>query len=149
MVCTFGRNGIGTIAGSAVALSLVFQASLVATKENVPANNSGKVDLETTTTQHFVDGSNDGSYLPVVKVRAEYPKRAIERGIEGSVTVEFTVTETGAVEDPVVIESNPPGIFDRAATDTVSLYKYRPKIVDEEAVRTEGVKNKIVFEIDN
>ena len=95
-------------------------------------------------------GGEDGSeYFPLVKVRPDYPSRALERGIEGSVTLKFTVTEAGSVEDPVVVESDPPGIFDRAATDAASMYKYRPKIVDGKPVRVEGVKHKIVFELED
>ena len=92
---------------------------------------------------------DSGQYLPIVKVRPKYPQRALSRGIEGSVTMKFTVTESGTVEDPVVVESDPPGIFDRVATDAVLLYKYRPKVVEGEPVRVEGVKNKIVFAIEN
>lgn len=93
--------------------------------------------------------SDDGEYLPVVKVRPKYPSRAMERGIEGSVTVEFTVTEEGFVEDPVVVESDPPGIFDRAAIQAASKFKYRPKLVDGSPIRVENVKNRFEFEIED
>ena len=36
--------------------------------------------------------SGDGEYLPIVKVAPVYPRRALQRGIEGFVIVEFTVT---------------------------------------------------------
>ena len=48
--------------------------------------------------------SSDGEYLPIVKVAPVYPRRAQTRGIEGFVLLEFTVTKTGAVKDPVVID---------------------------------------------
>ena len=95
--------------------------------EQDPKNNSGEIEPNLTASQTLVDGSKDGEYLPVVKVHAEYPARAIERGIEGSVTVEFTVTEKGIVEDPVVVESDPPGIFDRAALNAALKFKYKPQ----------------------
>ena len=91
----------------------------------------------------------DGEYLPISKVEPLYPKRAAERGIEGEVILEFTVNETGSVKDPVVIESDPPGIFDRAAIQAVLKFKYRPRVIDGQAIRVEGVKHRIVFNLED
>jgi len=92
--------------------------------------------------------SNDGDYLPIVKVAAIYPRRAQSRGIQGFVVVEFTVTKTGAVTSPSVIHAEPEGIFDRAALDAVVKFKYKPRVVDGVAMAVAGVQNKITFEID-
>ena len=92
--------------------------------------------------------SNDGDYLPIVKVAAVYPRRAQARGIEGFVVVEFTVTKTGAVTSPTVIHAEPEGVFDRAALDAVVKFKYKPRVVDGVAMAVAGVQNKISFEID-
>ncbi len=91
--------------------------------------------------------SSDGDYLPIVKVAPVYPRRAQTRGIEGYVILEFIVTKTGAVTNPVVIESKPPGIFDRAATNAALKFKYKPKVVNGEAIDVAGVRNKITFEL--
>lgn len=92
--------------------------------------------------------SADGDYLPIVKVQPIYPRRAQSRGIEGYVIVEFTVTTNGSVRDPIVIEAQPEGIFDRAALDAASKFKYKPRVVDGEATEVAGVQNRITFEID-
>lgn len=92
--------------------------------------------------------TGDGDYLPIVKVAPIYPRRAQSRGIEGYVIVEFTVTTTGAVRDPVVIDAKPEGIFDRAAMDAALKFKYKPRVVDGTATEVAGVQNKISFEID-
>ncbi len=91
--------------------------------------------------------SSDGEYLPIVKVAPVYPRRAQTRGIEGYVLLEFIVTETGAVRDPVVIEAQPPGIFDRAAMQAALKFKYKPKVVDGQPVEVAGVRNLIKFEL--
>ena len=91
--------------------------------------------------------SSDGEYLPIVKVAPVYPRRAQTRGIEGYVILEFTVTKTGAVIDPVVIEAKPPGIFDRAAMNAAVKFKYKPKVVNGDAIDVAGVKNRITFEL--
>ncbi len=91
--------------------------------------------------------NSDGEYLPIVKVAPIYPRRAQTRGIEGYVLLEFVVTRTGAVRDPVVIESQPSGIFDRAALNAALKFKYKPKVVNGEPIDVAGVRNRITFEL--
>lgn len=91
--------------------------------------------------------SRDGEYLPIMKVQPIYPRRALTRGLEGFVMLEFVVTETGSVRDPVVIEAQPPGIFNRAAIQAALKFKYKPKMVDGKPVAVSGVRNKITFEL--
>lgn len=93
-------------------------------------------------------GRGDGEYLPIVKVAPIYPRRAQSRGIEGYAIVEFTVNSNGSVENPIVIEANPEGVFDRAAMDAALKFKYKPRVVDGVAMAVSGVRNKISFEID-
>ena len=76
-----------------------------------------------------------------------YPRRAAARGIEGYVLLECTVTKTGAVRDPRVLESKPPGIFDRAAMNASLKFKYKPKVVNGEPIEVSGVRNRITFEL--
>lgn len=102
------------------------------------------VDIDMSGTGGF---SSDGEYLPIVKVQPIYPRRAQTRGIEGFVLLEFTVTSTGAVRDPVVIEAKPPGIFDRAAINAALKFKYKPKVVNGESIEVAGVRNLIKFEL--
>lgn len=92
--------------------------------------------------------SGDGEYLPIVKVAPVYPRRALSRGIEGYVIVEFTVTKQGSVRDPIVIEANPEGIFERAAMDAALKFKYKPRVINGEATEVSGIQNRISFEID-
>ena len=92
--------------------------------------------------------SNDGDYLPIVKVAPIYPRRAQSRGIEGFVIVEFVVTKNGSVRDAKVVEAKPADIFDRAAVAATLKFKYKPRVVDGVAMEVAGVQNKITFEID-
>lgn len=91
-------------------------------------------------------GVSDGEYLPIVKVAPVYPARALSRGLEGYVIVEFTVTRTGTVRDVIVIESTS-SLFERAASEAALKFKYKPRVIDGEAVEVPGVRNKITFEI--
>jgi periplasmic protein TonB len=108
----------------------------------------GRVDVKVDMNVGGAGGfSSDGEYLPIVKVAPVYPRRAQTRGIEGFVLLEFVVTRTGAVRDPVVIEASPPGIFDRAAIQAALKFKYKPKVVNGEAMDVAGVRNLITFEL--
>lgn len=108
----------------------------------------GAVDVNVDLNVGGVGGfSSDGEYLPIVKVAPVYPRRAQTRGIEGYVLLEFVVTKTGAVTNPVVIEASPPGIFDRAAINAALKFKYKPKVVNGEAIDVAGVRNRITFEL--
>ena len=90
---------------------------------------------------------DDGTYLPIVKVRPIYPRRALTRNIEGYVLVEFVVTASGGVRDPVVLVADPPGFFERAALNAVLKFKYKPMVVNSKPVEVAGVRNRIVFEM--
>ncbi|MGI9264453.1 MAG: energy transducer TonB, partial [Gammaproteobacteria bacterium] len=91
---------------------------------------------------------SDGDYLPIVKVEPVYPRRAMSRGMSGHVIVEFTVTRTGTVRDPIVVESTS-SIFERAALAAVLKFKYKPRVVDGEAIEVAGVQNKITFVLED
>jgi protein TonB len=92
-------------------------------------------------------GQSDGEYLPIVKVAPIYPRRALQRGLEGYVIVEFTVTRQGTVKDAVVVESTS-SVFDRAAVDAALKFKYKPRVVNGEPIEVPGVRNKITFKLE-
>ena len=91
--------------------------------------------------------ATDGEYLPIVKVAPQYPRRALSRGTEGYVLLEYTVTKSGTVKDPVVIDSKPKGTFDRAAIKSALRYKYKPRVVGGKPIEVHGVRTKIRFKI--
>jgi protein TonB len=89
----------------------------------------------------------EGDYLPIVRVAPVYPARALSRGIEGYVDMGFTVTTTGAVKDPAVLFSTS-SLFERAATQAVLKFKYKPRVVDGQPVEVPNVKTRITFKIE-
>ena len=96
----------------------------------------------------FGFGISDGEYLPIVKVAPVYPARALSRGLNGYVIVEFTVTTNGSVREVFVVESSST-LFERAASEAALKFKYKPRVIDGEAVEVPGVRNRITFEISN
>jgi protein TonB len=91
--------------------------------------------------------SGDGEFLPIVRVAAVYPRRALQRGIEGYVDVEFTVSKLGSVTSPKVIQAEPAGIFEQAALDATLKYKYKPRVVNGEPMEVSGVEVRVKFEL--
>ncbi len=91
--------------------------------------------------------ASDSDVIPIVRVNPQYPLRASERGIEGWVAVEFTISKLGTVKDPMVINSHPSSIFDRSALKAIKTWKYTPKIEDGEPVERPGVKVRLRFEL--
>ena len=90
----------------------------------------------------------EGDYLPIVRVAPVYPARALSRGLEGFVDLSFTVTTTGSVEDPIVLQSTS-SLFERAAIRAVLKFKYKPRVVDGVPVRVPGVKTRISFQLED
>lgn len=95
----------------------------------------------------FGSFKSDGEYLPIVRVEPIYPTRAASRGVEGYVIIEFTVTSTGSVVDPVVVEAEPSSIFNRAAERAVLKWKYKPRVVDGTPIDVPGVRTRLTFEL--
>jgi TonB family protein len=67
-------------------------------------------------------------------VAPQYPVRARERGTEGWVDIEFTVNKDGTTRDASVKAAEPEGVFNRAALDAVSRWRYEPRIVNGSVV---------------
>ena len=78
-------------------------------------------------------------------VTARPPDFAIVRRIDGHVVVRYTITKEGRVRDAEVIESDPPGVFDRSALSAVRRYRFEPVTEDGEPVEVTGVRRKISY----
>jgi protein TonB len=117
---------------------------------DAPTIDVGRPEISANTDIGGPGGMNiaEGDYLPIVRVAPVYPSRALSRGLEGFVDMSFTVTVTGSVEDPIVIQSTS-SLFERAATRAVLKFKYKPRVVDGVPVAVSGVKTRITFELED
>jgi protein TonB len=93
-------------------------------------------------------GSSDGEYLPIVKVAPMYPRRANSRGIQGYCTVEYTVTKTGATANIRAVDCKPIGYFEKVSIKAAHKFKYKPRVIDGEAIDVVGVRNRFTFELE-
>lgn len=84
----------------------------------------------------------------VVSGEPGYPHRALRRGIEGHVVVEFTVDGDGVPRDPRVVAAAPYDMFENAALKAVSRTRFEPFRLDGMPVE-QRVKQYIAFNIAN
>ncbi|MXZ44902.1 MAG: TonB family protein [Gammaproteobacteria bacterium] len=82
---------------------------------------------------------------PTVPVNIEYPQIALEQGAEGFVIVQFGVTETGTVQDQVVVDAEPSGFFEAAALEAASKMKFEPKRFNPD----DKILHKFTFSLDS
>jgi protein TonB len=70
------------------------------------------------------------------QVTPEYPKMAQRMGVDGEVQVEVLVGPDGAVEDVRVVSVSRTGVgFERATTDAVRQWRYKPATKNNVNVR--------------
>jgi protein TonB len=98
--------------------------------------------------QLALGGGSDRSAVPQVRIEPDYPPQAKERGIEGWITVRFTVAKDGSVKDVVIVAAKPERIWDRNTIRAVSNWKYQPKIKDGKPVEQPGITIRLTFEMD-
>ncbi|MES1942559.1 TonB2 protein [Salinisphaera sp. PC39] len=89
----------------------------------------------------------DTEVVPVVQVPPKYPATAKRAKIEGHVTMEFTVRPDGSVSDIRVVDAQPPRMFNRAAKEALSRWKFRPRERDGERV-ARNARQTIRFTLD-
>lgn len=94
-----------------------------------------------------MDRGAEGDVVPLVRIQPQYPRDAAMNQIEGYVTIEFTITETGSVKDPRVVESKPPRVFDREAIRAILRWKFKPRVIDGVAVERRATQT-IDFTLD-
>ncbi len=94
-------------------------------------------------------GGSDRGVAPLVRVNPDYPRRALERGIEGWVHVRFTITAAGTVKDLMVVDAEPKGVFDEAASKAVLRWRYNPRVENGVAVERVGEQTLIRFKLEN
>lgn len=114
-------------------------------QEQQPSSSATRLIILTNASD---DAAESRDPVLIEEVEPIYPRRAQTRGIEGYVVISTTITTSGSVRDPIVVESEPPGIFDRAAVDAVLQYRYLPARRDGKHVSFEGLEVRVEFEID-
>jgi periplasmic protein TonB len=107
------------------------------------------IDVGGATTGMSLSAGNDRDVIPLVRINPDYPPRALSRGIEGWVQVQFTISETGSVIDATVVDSSPKNVFDDAAIKAITRWRYNPKVEGAVAVQRKGVQTILRFQLED
>jgi protein TonB len=85
-------------------------------------------------------GGPESEVMPLNDVSPDYPRYALQRGIEGHVKLAFTITRAGAVENIRVLEASPQNVFEREARRAAVRWRFAPRTESGLAVAREAVK---------
>jgi len=116
--------------------------------DNNVAQLTPVVDAAGAMSKMTMTAGSDRDIIPLVRINPEYPPRALSRGIEGYVIVQFTITATGLVRDVTVVDAKPKGMFDQAAVRAVERWRYNPKVEEGVAVERVGVQTMLTFKLE-
>jgi protein TonB len=116
--------------------------------ENNVAQLAPIVDARGAMSRMSMSAGSDRDVIPLVRINPDYPPRALSRGLEGWVQVQFTITATGTVKDPVVVNAEPKNVFDDAALKAIARWRYNPKVESGVAVERIGVQTIIRFQLE-
>src|SRR5688572_14221736 len=116
--------------------------------ENNVAQLTPVVDARGAMSRMSMTAGSDRDVIPLVRINPDYPPRALSRGLEGWVQVQFTITPTGTVTNAVVVNAEPKNIFDDAALKAIARWRYNPKVEGGVAVERVGVQTRIVFQLE-
>lgn len=89
-----------------------------------------------------------GSFFEVVSMKnPTYPSYAAKNGIEGFARLVFDILPNGSPSNIEVIQSEPEGIFDKAAIDALSKWKFKPKFENGKPVTQFGQLTQLDFKL--
>src|SRR5690554_4254916 len=109
--------------------------------------NMPQVDMDLSISQQSLPGDaaagmgfGDSDVIPLVRMSAQYPQRAVRQRIEGYVTARLQVNAGGTVDSVEVIEAEPRGVCEHEAVRASYCYKVTPKMQDDKAVEQQALQ---------
>ena len=88
-----------------------------------------------------------GSYVPIKQVPPIYPRRLLERGIEGCAMMKFTVNKEGKTENIEVEWSTNPD-FNEPSIESAKRYEYSPPLVAGVPSSIDSVRSVIIYKLE-
>lgn len=76
-----------------------------------------------------------------------YPSRAIRRGIEGYVRIQYDIDQLGYVINPRIISAQPAGVFDASVLQVVTGLKVEPQLIQGNLVELRDVESTFRFQL--
>jgi TonB family protein len=130
----------GEVVKSKMAIPIVFKnGDAEAIQDNISAK-----DFEEVEEKVYVSGLAETATYPggatawnkYIKSNIEFPKQAIERGIEGAVYLSFEISETGEISDVLVTRGIGAGCDEEAVRLLKKSTDWTPARISEESVKS-------------
>lgn len=117
-------------------------------QQRLAAEAQAQALAEAEAARHAAEAEAIAQYQPISKKPPAYPRRALDRGLEGDCTVSYTVTPDGRVTDPQVVDGacdNP--LFERPSLAAAKSFRYQPRTVNGQRVAVQDVRNTFRYRI--
>jgi protein TonB len=114
----------------------------------IPNNNLSDLNESTAKLSTPIEGIGDSQQaMPLHRIEPVYPRKALQRKIQGYVVLTFDIDKRGQPQNIKVIEAQPARIFNREANKALRNWKYQPKIINGETQEQLGQKVKLEFKL--
>jgi len=125
------------------------KTSEVKTAVNAEANrtNEHAVSKENASTSSAEQKFDASHYSPLQKEAPVYPQRALDKGVQGTCTIQYTVNTQGLVENPVALDDCH-ALFIKPSLEATKSFRYSPRMIDGQAVKVSNVKNTFKYRIE-
>jgi protein TonB len=94
----------------------------------------------------FNSGDLDQPPRQIFSIDPVYPFKAKQRNITGMVKVKMLVKPDGTVGEVTVLDAQPKGLFEDATLKVVPQWRFKPGVIDGQAVPSWVVKN-VIFQL--
>lgn len=85
--------------------------------------------------------------MPLHRVNPVYPRKALQRKIEGFVELSFDIDKSGKPKNIKIVDAKPGRIFNREALKALRNWKYQPRMVNGQALERLGQRVKLEFKL--
>ena len=114
--------------------------SIVSIDENIRDIPGKKIKIE--------PGGRNQSHMTIVPIAPSYPPEMAEKCIEGFVITGFTITSSGSVSDPFIVNTSHQG-FNRSALRAIKKFKFKPKMINGQPVASPDGRYKFSYQLDD
>jgi TonB family protein len=117
-------------------------AQTPSSQTSAPATHASTADASTVSVEDV-----QIEYAMMIRTPPAYPREGLGRGLNGDVTVSFTIDDHGNVKNARAVSSSD-AMFEEPALAAISRWKYLPRVVAGKRVAVDGVQTVIRFMIE-
>ncbi len=128
-------------------LKMDLAVSGIAISVPIPVSNQPDETPVPSVPQLAVNPGHNQQVMPLHRIEPVYPRKALQRKIEGYVVLSFDINESGRPENIKVEEEKPPRVFSHEAMKALKRWKYQPMVINGKAQVHTAQRVKLEFKI--